>query len=565
MIATAKAIPDIPAGPHVESLPSLTRGDSTTRSGSGSISYPRSILLSLATSTPHNTETKRRISRRLSSFTPILRHSPTPTPADGGEPDTIIFGGGWAFDSSLLDNQPISKDLPIPPTGEKHPCDRSRTSVSRGGSYDALGQGQGQYMYPSDRLYDHSVGENERRVPILVDFQHPDPFNVNVNANANISFNKGTAREFPHDHDLDRALNESPNSLDQQIIHHLPHLPQGAQNSDLPVKSLSMNSFPKSVNSSSTSLKEFGMRLGAREDVPVLPNGETFGKVSRSNSGSSLSSQRSSSFSRDKNELNPFAPPFPLPTTTAIEKSNTTPTAGARNNGDGILQPKPIKHNNMDKTGNSGNDGKSIRFGERLPSRPNSRSISPSPSLSPSISNEASLPLPKLPSSLPQKPSPLPPVFVKRESAALPQPMSLPDIAPLGVQWTGENSLSGNEKRRRASNGNINSYSNSYCNSNGSGNGNLHAAAAAGISRGSSPLGMGRLSGSAPNSRRGSFNSITASAASSSSDATLVPGRDRLGRSGSTSGLKGDKSASGLGLARVNSRLRGDSLPRQRW
>lgn len=64
-----------------------------------------------------------------------------------------------------------------------------------------------------------------------------------------------------------------------------------------------------------------------------------------------------------------------------------------------------------------------------------------------------SLPLPKiLPSSLPPKPSDsLPPVFVKRESATLPQPMAVPDVAPLGEQWEGESALSGNERRRRAS------------------------------------------------------------------------------------------------------------------
>ena len=63
-----------------------------------------------------------------------------------------------------------------------------------------------------------------------------------------------------------------------------------------------------------------------------------------------------------------------------------------------------------------------------------------------------SLPLPKaLPSSLPLRPGPLPPVYVKRESAALPQPMALPDVAPLGKEWEGDQAISGNERRRRAS------------------------------------------------------------------------------------------------------------------
>lgn len=65
---------------------------------------------------------------------------------------------------------------------------------------------------------------------------------------------------------------------------------------------------------------------------------------------------------------------------------------------------------------------------------------------------DSSLPLPKPPTSLPQRPKcPLPPVFVRRESAALPQPMKLPDVAPMGQGWEGEGGLSGNEKRRRAS------------------------------------------------------------------------------------------------------------------
>ena len=63
-----------------------------------------------------------------------------------------------------------------------------------------------------------------------------------------------------------------------------------------------------------------------------------------------------------------------------------------------------------------------------------------------------SLPLPKLPSTLPARPpGPIAPVFVKRESAALPQPMALPEVAPLGNDWEGEGGMSGNERRRRAS------------------------------------------------------------------------------------------------------------------
>ena len=77
----------------------------------------------------------------------------------------------------------------------------------------------------------------------------------------------------------------------------------------------------------------------------------------------------------------------------------------------------------------------------------------PVPEASPFPADIPSLPLPKvLPSSLPARPhGPLPPVFVKRESAALPQPMALPDVAPLGEGWEGERGMSGNERRRRTS------------------------------------------------------------------------------------------------------------------
>lgn len=65
--------------------------------------------------------------------------------------------------------------------------------------------------------------------------------------------------------------------------------------------------------------------------------------------------------------------------------------------------------------------------------------------------DSASLPLPR-PSSLPQRPpGPIAPVYIKKESAVLPQSMALPAIPPLGRAWEGEEALSGNERRRRGS------------------------------------------------------------------------------------------------------------------
>ncbi|KAE8541254.1 hypothetical protein D1P53_002611 [Cryptococcus gattii VGV] len=178
--------------------------------------------------------------------------------------------------------------------------------------------------------------------------------------------------------------------------------------------------FPASVNSSSSSLhivpngnlnviggardsmtlgKELGrMRLGRRDSLDPV--------------GSSVSSQSSTSF--PGGGLNPFAPPFP-------------PSLANAND---YFKP-PAKPFTMTHSSSS--------------------PISQAPQIPQQVQIQtASLPLPR-PSSLPPRPGPLPPVFIKRESAALPQPMALPDVAPLGKEWEGENALSGNEKRRRTS------------------------------------------------------------------------------------------------------------------
>jgi hypothetical protein len=137
------------------------------------------------------------------------------------------------------------------------------------------------------------------------------------------------------------------------------------------------------------------LRLGARTNSMARTR-----SFDRSSSPTLSDSSRGSRGSLSKGGLNAFAAPWPLPDTT----------------------PKIPLTNPIDK-------------------------------LASNTTAESTLPLPKyLPSSLPPKPNaPLPPVFIKRESAALPQPMALPDIAPLGRGWEGEYSMSGNDKRRRAS------------------------------------------------------------------------------------------------------------------
>ncbi|WVQ64317.1 uncharacterized protein L199_002479 [Kwoniella botswanensis] len=425
MLATSpKAIS--PVNDHIPSSPpaSKERSQSTT--------YPRAFLLSLAWPNEHQDHpaaAPRKISRRLSSFTPILRCSVALTDSDWGISED---------QSSLFDNQPISRDLPIPSSGERHPCDRSSSGVSRRNSSDDK-YGYGMSTRDSETLFSYrSMDDKEGKLPILVDFDNP--FGTNEN---------GQIRNNVNDSDQEK------DKVHKGIVN-------GKERDRESI-------FPRSVNSSTTSLQHLGIRLGPREDL-VDQNSLVGlgGKLSRSNSDSSITSSKSvlnwrssSPFGgrgHGSNELNPFAPPFPLPNTTNAHGSGQ------------LVHPKPISLNEAIQRRISTSSDRS---------NPRSQSNSPEP-----LAVAGSLPLPKnLPSSLPAKPSPLPPVFVKRESAALPQPMALPDIAPLGKDWHGDNSLSGNEKRRRAS--------------------LLHAGQA--ISRGSSPLSRVMGGGSAPNSRRGSM------------------------------------------------------------
>ncbi|WWC67314.1 uncharacterized protein I206_101222 [Kwoniella pini CBS 10737] len=358
---------------------------------SKSKSYSRSELISLAINDFSESQSERKLTKRLNSFTPILRfpsHSNSNKWIDELE-------GKSEFDLNLFDNLPISKDLPIPELtkNEKHPCDKSNISTSIEGEDENL------FNYKS-------ILKEENDFPILINFQNPFKFN--------------------------QIENKIPlNSYEQQQ------------------KQIQHFEKDNLINSSnSNSINNLGIRIGSREN---LSNNliEIEKKLSRSNSNStcSISSQTSSSklsssFSKDRNELNPFAPPFPI--------QNNLSNSNSKNNNNNILQPKPIQFND-----------KSITINKLRSNSPNNNNNNNN---SPPSQNEISLPLPKLPSSLPLKPSPLPPIFIKKESAALPQPMSLPDIEPLGSnQWINENSLSGNEKRRRRKSIN-NSYNNSINN-----------------------------------------------------------------------------------------------------
>lgn len=178
--------------------------------------------------------------------------------------------------------------------------------------------------------------------------------------------------------------------------------------------------FPASVNSSSSSLhiapngRSLDVISGARDSLTL---GKELGRMrlgrrdSLDSVGSSVSAQSSVSF--PGGGLNPFAPPF---FHLSASEDNPKPLV------------KPFT---------------AARSSSHAPQVPQVPQV---PQQQVQIQT-GSLPLPR-PSSLPQRPGPLPPVFIKRESAALPQPMALPDVAPLGREWEGENALSGNEKRR---------------------------------------------------------------------------------------------------------------------
>ena len=96
----------------------------------------------------------------------------------------------------------------------------------------------------------------------------------------------------------------------------------------------------------------------------------------------------------------------------------------------------------------------------------------------------------------------------------LPQTMALPDIPPMGDDWIGERSLSGNEKRRRASEFPTSVTANSISSQGGhfgprSTSGIGFAVGLEGLSRPGSSLSISRsgtpinlTGGSAPNSRR---------------------------------------------------------------
>ncbi|WVQ94173.1 hypothetical protein IAU59_001251 [Kwoniella sp. CBS 9459] len=504
--------------------------------------YHRSTLLSLATppSSVTQQDPSAPLPRRLSSFAPILRCSVALSESEWGVSED---------NSSLLDGQPISKDLPIPAhldgEGAKHPADRA--SWSRAGRSDS-----GSASDSSELLFHYSSYTESRPapapLPVLIDFQNP--FGAAVNA-ANSGTNAGN-----DDHDRPVSLTDSPMLVDSgvttttlnkgadndgvegrslpsraqmmgiqtqpgsELLHPQPksHLNSVAAtatvnataSANLPIrlgsgplsrKSSTSNSgpnvggsaslppapafagqtFPSSVNSSTTSLSS--MRMGPREqsvaDIRANLLSTLGAPRSRSDSDSSLNSEMSSVSSSAvavagvEGKLNPFAPPFPLPSTEP-SKDRAVPTVFTETQ---ASLPLPRPTSLAAALGNAAGGTSAPSGGGSIP----------------------------LPSSLPARPGPLPPVFVKRESSALPQPMALRDVAPLGKDWEGDHTISGNEKRRRASQVSIQSTSNPT-----SGQG-LALASGLGNSLGL-PAAFGSSLGPGPNgsmSRRGSTASIS--------------------------------------------------------
>ena len=247
---------------------------------------------------------------------------------------------------------------------------------------------EGNGLKPPSELIFNFKSPAEEAVPVLVDFSNPEPF--------------GDSSIKPVDKD-----SEIPTNTDKVKASNVFQSFPGASTTTL----------PSSEHGSRMALTLGNtfqiLRLGARLDSSLSPRTRVPDRARSPSLLESLSDRRlspASSISSNGSQLNAFAAPFPLP--------NTTPKVVIAGTGDTV----PAY----------------------------SSESSPAQSYS-----EASLPAPKpvsLPFSLPRKPNAaLPPVFVKRETAALPQSMALPDIAPMGMQWEGENGLSGNDKRRRAS------------------------------------------------------------------------------------------------------------------
>ncbi|OCF34834.1 hypothetical protein I316_03379 [Kwoniella heveanensis BCC8398] len=577
--------------------------------------YQRSTLLSLATPPSSSSLAGRNPSastsalpRRLSSFAPILRCSVALSESEWGVSED---------NSSLLDGQPISKDLPIPADDVKHPADRdidrewSRASGRSGNGSDS----ELLFHYSS---FTDSVGKPvPAPLPVLIDFQNP--FNVvagggangdgqtskdNDNDNARPRHGSFTDSPMPVDSATEnkganpyvdaevrgdarpipsRAQTVAVSARQPDLLHPRPksHLEAAAAAAGLPIRlgtgplsrksSLSNpnpdnsnttiagvkkgaspspspapapafagQAFPASVNSSTTSLSS--MRMGPRlsqshphsqshshADIRASllatlsggAGGAGVGAVlSRSNSNSSLDSDRSSfsfvgisSAGRQAvdGKLNPFAPPFPLPSTTSPETKNdrdsatSSPEDSCREAQAQASLPLPRPTASLAPTMTTTNSG--TGNGTTTPG---------------GGSGPTSIPLP---SSLPARPGPLPPVFVKRESAALPQPMALKDVAPLGKDWEGEHTISGNERRRRASQVSVNSTA-------GGGGNSLGLPAGFGSSLPLCPSGLG-----------GGNLSRRVSLASDSGGLAIGSGRNSpaLSRAGSVSGGTGNR------------------------
>ncbi|WRT63221.1 uncharacterized protein IL334_000124 [Kwoniella shivajii] len=458
---------------------------------SNSTVYPRSVLLSLATGPSNNIAPQ---PRRLSSFTPILRCPITPSSS------SFILHS----DYFILDGEPISKDLPIPPNsdeygGIRHPCDISTRDNT---SFDSQPFSDSQLGIRSGSI-SRSISRSIPELPVLLDFNNPfavanqetpseligeiktspTPLGTPSSSNEKINESELVVKPIPIpipipistasgsgintnvNMNMTMTMKIGSGPLHRKLSSPFPSPPPRLQEHE--------NNFPSSVNSSPGSrLSSLTMRLGPRVDLSSTLDDVSGNKeVSRSNSVSSITSSSHSSppslpipLSRSStlnegagggNKLNPFAPPFPLPNSNGEQQKG-----------------KPITSSKIDREDSLDCNNQ------------------PPPSLP--------LPLPKqsltlpLPSSLPARPGPLPPVFVKRESAALPQPMALPEVAPLGKGWMGDNSLSGNERRRRTSQVYPPSSS-------------LQRADSPSRNGGGIKIKSGSIGGSAPNSRRGSM------------------------------------------------------------
>ncbi|RXK42666.1 hypothetical protein M231_00221 [Tremella mesenterica] len=368
--------------------PSLASSNST--SSTRRPSYTRNELFSLA-QTPDLPSIK-----GLEKF-PIIRER---RETDGWDK--------WGIDesfSSLLNNEPISKLFPVPPSLPSAPVlipSSERTSTTTNMSISTVSSPQNLIrLSESDNtspIVNNKTSEEQDKKTELV-FEYLSPASKEAPA-------PPIRLAFTNPFDTSRPLAEQKKP-----------------------SAVSIFNTPGSL--SRTSSTSTASTLGMMSLGKDFDNLRLHRSMSRSSSISSVSSgsaddpdwRKSQKKEERRSTLNRFAAPWPLPATTPVIAPMPSSSPGPR------FQALKTKIGVSDHGMSHPEIGKGVNEAK---------------------DEGTSLPLPKA-ASLPPRPGPIAPVYVKRESAALAQPMSLPNVAPMSHIWETEEAMSGNERRRRAS------------------------------------------------------------------------------------------------------------------